>query len=180
VKLQIFNGSRIRLFILTTCFVLISCGSSTVEMNKPHKDKSGETMIRVNKIMVENDVELIKAYIKRHDWQMKETESGLWYEVFKKGNGMKIKHGMEVSMRCKLELLDGTVCNISDSIKIKNVKAGLGKVEAGLDEGILLMQFGDCARFILPPHLAYGLSGDNKCIPPRSIIVYTIEIINVN
>jgi len=148
-------------------------------MNKPHKDKSGETMIRVNKIMVDNDVELIKAYIKRHDWRMKETESGLWYEIFKKGTGIKLKYGMKVAMKYKLELLDGTTCNSSDSSKIKQIKVGLGKVVAGLDEGLLLMHNRDCARFILPPHLAYGLSGDNKSIPPHSIIVCKIDLINV-
>jgi FKBP-type peptidyl-prolyl cis-trans isomerase len=148
-------------------------------MNKPSKDKAGETMIRVNKIMIDNDVNLIKAYIKRHALHMKETESGLWYEFVKSGNGVIVKHGMLVSIKYKAELLDGTVCTSQDSINIKQFKVGQGKVEAGLDEGLLLMRNGDCARFIFPPHLAYGLSGDNKCIPPRSIIVYNVELINV-
>lgn len=135
--------------------------------------------MRVNKIMVDNDVDLIKTYIKRHGWKMKETESGLWYEIYKNGNGTLLKHGMDVSIKCRLELLDGTVCNSSGSVNLKQFKVGLGKVEAGLDEGLLLMRDGDCARFILPPHLAYGLSGDSKCIPPHSIIVYNVEIIEI-
>jgi hypothetical protein len=31
--------------------------------------------------------------------------------------------------------------------------------------------------FILPPFLAFGLVGDGKKIPPRTIIVYNVSIL---
>ncbi|MGC8803131.1 MAG: FKBP-type peptidyl-prolyl cis-trans isomerase, partial [Bacteroidales bacterium] len=53
---------------------------------------------------------------------------------------------------------------------------GTGQIERGLDEGLTHLHIGDSAVFILPPHLAYGVVGDGKCIPPRSCIVYQVRI----
>jgi FKBP-type peptidyl-prolyl cis-trans isomerase len=52
-------------------------------------------------------------------------------------------------------------------------------VESGLEEGILLLREGDKAKFILPPHLAHGLLGDDNKIPARSIIVYDLELLSL-
>ena len=41
------------------------------------------------------------------------------------------------------------------------------------------MRAGDKARFIIPPHLAYGLLGDENRIPARSIIIYQVELVDV-
>ena len=55
----------------------------------------------------------------------------------------------------------------------------MGGVESGLEEGILLMKTGGKAKFILPPHLAYGLPGDGKKIPARAILVYDVELLSI-
>ncbi len=56
------------------------------------------------------------------------------------------------------------------------MEIGHGGVESGIEEGILLLHKGDKARFILPPFRAHGLLGDRQKIPPRSIIVYELEL----
>jgi FKBP-type peptidyl-prolyl cis-trans isomerase len=42
-------------------------------------------------------------------------------------------------------------------------------------EGIKMLKPGGDAVFILPPFLAYGIVGDGKAIPPRSILVYELK-----
>ena len=42
------------------------------------------------------------------------------------------------------------------------------------------MHEGDKARFIMPPHLAHGLLGDNHKIPARAIIIYEVELIKLD
>jgi FKBP-type peptidyl-prolyl cis-trans isomerase len=42
-----------------------------------------------------------------------------------------------------------------------------------------MMRAGDKARFVIPPHLAYGLLGDENRIPARAIIVYQLELVEV-
>jgi len=62
----------------------------------------------------------------------------------------------------------------------KSFRIGHDDIESGLDIGIRMMREGDKAMFILPPNLAYGLLGDEKCIPARSIIVYELTLIKVS
>ena len=179
IKTLIFSRLKVIFSLFTICILACSCATNTIDPNMPAVNKTGEAFVRVNKLMIKNDVELVKAYAKRHKWDIKETESGLWYEIYQEGKGQKILNGELVTIKYQLELLDGTLCYSSDSLGIKQILAGAGKVENGLDEGLLLMHNGDKARLIMPPHLAYGLSGDQKCIPPRSIIVYVVEVIKV-
>ena len=171
------NGLNSLLILL---FVLCSCQSAPVEQVKPADNSNAETFVRVNKLMLKKDKELIKTYIKRHNFSMTETESGLWVEVYKPGKGANATNNKTVKIKYTVELLDGTKCYSSDSLGIKEFVVGAGRVESGLDEGVLNLKVGSKARLILPPHLAFGLSGDSKKIPPRSIIVYDIELLSVS
>jgi len=111
---------------------------------------------------------------------MIETKTGLWYMIYEKGEGKKSKEGLYATINYNIALLDGPQCYSSDSLGPKRFKIGRSLVESGLEEGILLLTEGDKARFILPPHLAHGLVGDDNRIPARSIIVYDVELLSLN
>jgi len=164
---------------MLSSLILVACGTATIEQNRPKDNKEKEALLLANKYMVKKDVDIIKAYCLRRKWNLKETDSGLWYEIIQKGNGDTVNTGMQVTLKYKVELLDGTFCYSSDSSGYKIFSVGAGNVEAGLDEGVRLMKMGSSARFIIPPHLAFGLMGDNKRIPSRSIEVYTVEMLKV-
>jgi len=136
-------------------------------------------MVEVNKILVRRDRQLIERYAERHGLDMKETETGLWYEIIEKGSGEKVRSGKTVSLNYKVSLLSGTECYNSDKDGPKEFIVGKGNVESGLEEGILMLSEGSRARFILPPHLAYGLPGDGNKIPARAIIIYDIDLLSV-
>ena len=138
-----------------------------------------ESLIRVNKYLIDKDKEVIENYIERREWKMKSTKSGLWYMIYEKGRGEKIEEGYLVSINYSIHLLDGTLCYHSDDTGPKHFIVGSGGIEIGLDEGIRMLRMGDKARFILPPHLAYGLIGDENMIPARSVIVYDLEVISI-
>jgi FKBP-type peptidyl-prolyl cis-trans isomerase len=38
-----------------------------------------------------------------------------------------------------------------------------------------MLKYGGEAKFILPPFLAFGIVGDGKAIPPRSVLVYDVK-----
>jgi FKBP-type peptidyl-prolyl cis-trans isomerase FkpA len=132
-----------------------------------------------NRYLTTLDAERIENYAKRRNWNMQVTESGLWYEIYEKGNGEKAHEGQVAVLNFKISLLDGTLCYSSDSIGSKEFSIGQGGVESGLEEGILMLRTGDKARFIMPPYKAHGLLGDMKKIPARSIIVYEIELLRL-
>jgi FKBP-type peptidyl-prolyl cis-trans isomerase len=161
---------------------MLSCRQAPVEERAPTLTPAEEKdmMMRVNKFLVQKDNELINSYATRRGWEMELTESGLFYEIYKQTNGDKVKEGMKISLAYTLSLLDGTLCYSSDKDGQKEFLLGKSHEVSGLEQGLELMREGEKARLILPPHLAYGLLGDENRIPARSIIVYEIELLKVN
>ena len=162
-------------------FLFISCSPEhrKKRITHPHRQVTEETLIHTNQYLVEKDKERIRQYIKRHGWHMQETGTGLWYGIYHHGNGPKVTSGKTVTIRYTVSLLDGTVCYSSDNSGPKTFIAGHGGVPAGLEQGIRMLRLHDKAHFILPPLLAYGIPGDYNKIPPRSVIVYDMEIIDI-
>ena len=99
--------------------------------------------------------------------------------IYEKGEGEKVEKDKVIEISYKVWLLDGTLCYSSDKDGVKRFLVGSGGVELGLEQGVLFLQQGDKARFIMPPHLAHGLLGDEVMIPARSTIVYEVELLNV-
>lgn len=163
--------------------IIIAFFSCKNEKPKPSlnqiKRQFNKPLIKVNKHLVQEDIDKINGYCKRRDWKMNITKSGLFYEIYKKTNGDSVKNGDVVIINYKESLLDGKLCYSSDSLGSKSFKSGQGGVEKGLEIGIKLMRKGEKARFIMAPFLAYGLIGDEKKIPPLSIIVYEVELIDI-
>lgn len=165
--------------VLIFLIIFFSCNSEREPDKKQTIKHSKESLEEVNKMLVSKDAEQIKSYVDRRGWSMEQTESGLWYMVYKEGTDSLIKKGNEISFNYEVWLLNGTLCYSSDELGVKSFVVGSGGVESGLEEGVLLLKKGSKARFILPPHLAHGLIGDENRIPARASIVYDIEILNV-
>jgi FKBP-type peptidyl-prolyl cis-trans isomerase len=77
-------------------------------------------------------------------------------------------------------LLDGTQVYSSDSTGAITFQVGKSEIASGLQEGVKLMKEGDKAIFILPSHLAYGLSGDGDQIKYYEALVIDAELLNVS
>jgi len=166
------------IFLILIIFLLFACKSETKKIKRDWKKIDNE-IIKINKYLVKEDKERIESYAKRKNWNLQETSTGLWYEIYEKGVGSKVEDGSLVKINYTVELLDGTICYTSDSLGALTFKVGLSSVESGLHEGIMLLKQGDKAHFVLPPHLAHGYIGDDKKIPVHSIIVYNIELLEV-
>ncbi len=168
----------ILIFVALLLFSSVSCKND--KKTKPKDwEKIDNQLVKVNKYLLEEDQERIESYIKRKKWQMTQTETGLWYEIYEKGSGDSIKTNDIVTINYRVELLDGTLCYTSDSLGSRSFKVGRAEIESGIHEGVKLMNVGSKARFILPPHLAHGLLGDENKIPSRAIIVYDLELLSV-
>lgn len=166
--------------ILFAFFCVFGCRNEQKKMTRKDVTEAKKTFEKINKVLVDQDRTLIEGYIKRHRLDgVKESETGLFYLVWGESKGDFVKTGNVVEFSFKVTLLDGTLCYQADSHNPKKFKVGMGGVESGLEQAVLLMKQGQKGKFILPPHLAYGLQGDWKMIPARSIIVYDIEMLNI-
>jgi FKBP-type peptidyl-prolyl cis-trans isomerase len=171
--------SRYILNLLLIVALFSSCKAKRERYVASDRKTFSDNLVKANRGLVTNDHNLISNYVAENGWNMKKTETGLWYENIKEGTGRKAEVGLVVHLRYQVKLINGKECYNSDSLGIKSFKIGYGGVESGLEEGVLLMREGGMARFILPPYLAFGLLGDENKIPPRSIIIYNVEMVKL-
>lgn len=172
---------RLSLFILL--LAVLGCrryntqqpSSQTESIN--HRQK--EILMRVNREMVEEEAIAMDAFAEQKGWQMLTSQTGLRYMIYRHGKGEKAVIGKIAELAYTVSLLNGTVCYSSEKSGTKTFLLGQSGVETGLEEGTLMMYVGDRARFVIPPHLAHGLTGDGNRIPPRAIILYDVELLRL-
>ena len=124
--------------------------------------------------------ESVNSELLTHSTGMKETSSGLYYKIIKKGNNKTPKKGETVSVHYKGILLDGTVFDSSyDRDQPIEFSIGVGQVISGWDEGISLLSEGASAKFVIPSNLAYGSQGAGGVIPPDATLIFEVELIKI-
>lgn len=156
---------------------LIACESPKAPKVDPPKK---ETLIDYNKIIAKKEAHQIDKYIERRNLNMIATGTGLHYSIYDRGAGSETaKAGQVALLKFKVSLLDGSVVYSSEESGPQEFLIERDNVESGLHEGIKYLHKGDKAKLILPSHLAHGLLGDQKRIPPRHTIVYDIELLEL-
>lgn len=168
--------------ILFFLMFLVSCQSGTDSRStkkSPSEQEIKEPLEKVNRYLLKKEDEEINNLVRRYNWQMDVSKTGLRSMIYHKGNGEAVKRGKLISLRHTVKLIDGTTVYDFRVDGLKQFIVGRGGVEAGLEEGILMLHVGDKAKFILPSHLGFGLLGDNNKIPPRATLVYDIEVVTL-
>jgi FKBP-type peptidyl-prolyl cis-trans isomerase FkpA len=101
------------------------------------------------------------------------------YYVYKPSSkGDSIRDGMEISMHFKVSLMNGNEVYNSEQSGKKTFLVGQESIESGIHKGVQYLKKGDKALLLIPSHLAHGLMGDMKKIPPQMPIVYDVQIDN--
>jgi FKBP-type peptidyl-prolyl cis-trans isomerase FkpA len=172
--------------IILYLFLLISfssCGgeeTSKEEVSEEEIARIRERILEANKAHVQIESKEIDNYIKRRNLSVERTGTGLRYLITKQNDGKQAVSGMTATLKYSISLLDGTVCYSSDSLGLKSFEIDHDQIESGIHEGVKLLKEGEHAIFILPSHLAHGLTGDHNKIPPGSPVVYNIELTHLN
>ncbi len=167
--------TEVSIIILLTV-ALFSCNKRSeknVNSMKPGKSQ----MTELNSYLVQKDRERVASYIERKGLKMTESPSGFWYFVRSEGTGSYFIDNDRIVLEYDCSLLDGTACYSSNDLGTKEIILGRSKIEAGLDQGLRMLKPGGEAIFIIPPFMAYGLTGDGKKIPAKAVIVYNIKVL---
>ncbi len=106
------------------------------------------------------------------------TESGLQYEIIRQGNGPKPKETDEVTVHYHGSLVDGTVFDSSYE-REEPATFPVNGVIQGWVEGLQLMPVGSKYKFYIPSDLAYGERGNGNRIPPNSILIFEVELLEI-
>jgi FKBP-type peptidyl-prolyl cis-trans isomerase FklB len=106
------------------------------------------------------------------------TDSGLQYEVIKKGNGKKPAPTDTVVANYRGTLIDGTVFDSSYK-RGEPATFGVNKVIPGWQEVLQLMPVGSKYKVFIPSELAYGARGAGATIGPNETLIFEIELLKI-
>jgi len=129
----------------------------------------------------------------------KKTNTGLEYTITYKADSSKKVDGSKIVMTHYAvyfedgSLLDTSILEIAEQYQTVNIvkknQGGYAPIEAkigpedsmisGFKEGLKLLNVGDKATLFLPYYLAYGETGRSPQIPPKSNLIFEVEIIEL-
>lgn len=135
----------------------------------------------------EKDEKSIQDYIATNKLQTTKTPEGVYVAVTEHGTGEQPKAGDTVYVHYTGKLLNGKVFDSSLDSTLRpgmplapiHFPIGQGFVIKGWDAGLSTLKKGDKATLVIPSSLAYGLQGSPPAIPGNSVLVFTVELVNV-
>ncbi|MDZ7648270.1 MAG: FKBP-type peptidyl-prolyl cis-trans isomerase [Cytophagales bacterium] len=112
--------------------------------------------------------------------EVKETASGLQYQVITSGTGKMPTAADEVTVHYEGKLIGATEPFDSSLKRGEPATFGVGQVIAGWTEALQLMKEGDKWMLFIPSELGYGERGAGGQIPPYATLIFEVELIKVN
>ncbi len=122
------------------------------------------------------DEEIITKYISNNKLNATATGSGLYYVIQTQGSGVQPTVNSTVKVNYKGYLTDGSVFDYSKSGGYSTL---LTQVIQGWQEGIPYFKKGGKGILLIPSRLGYGAQGAGT-IPPNSVLIFDIELLDVN
>jgi len=112
--------------------------------------------------------------------EAKVTPSGLRYTVRRPGAGSPPATGAMVLAHYHGTLLDGAKFDSSyDNGQPYTFRVGAGEVIKGWDEAFAQMTKGEQRTLIVPWWLAYGADGRSPRIPPKTTLIFEVELVDI-
>jgi peptidylprolyl isomerase len=124
--------------------------------------------------------EKIKKSIKERWPKAIKTQSGMYYDLEKKGEGEPPAVGTSIKVHYTGRLLLGNRKFDSSYDRGEPIAfpVGTGRVIQGWDEALSQMTKGEKRTLIIPPELAYGERGAGGVIPPNAWLVFDVELVS--
>lgn len=165
-----------KLIIIVFVALLSACNNKPQQVSLPSERELKESLERANRYLANDEDEDIQNYVQRHQWDMVSTGTGMRYQIVRAGNGPLIQPGQLVTMEYVMYDIYGDVVYNSETDGTMKFVVGQGGVVDGIDEAARYLHRGDIAHVIVPSHLGYGLVGDQKSVPGRATLIYTLNV----
>mgnify|MGYP005851203637 CR=1 FL=1 len=163
-------------------FILFILGCNHQEKKNKADPKADQDfrdkIIQSHQAFLEKENSRIDKYIDSLDLEFVKTGTGLRYFIKKeKPQGDTIKSGDHALITYQLMSLEGDTLYTSPEGHVQEFMVDFEDVERGLHEGIKYLKTGESAIFILPAHLAHGITGDQAAIGPQTTLVYHLTVV---
>ncbi len=130
------------------------------------------------KMQAEKDEAKIVEFLKANNINAKRSDDGIYYTISKEGNGEHPSVSNKVTVHYEGKLLNGMVFDSS-------IKRGqpatfpLSGVVPGWQLGVPLLSKGGKGTLYIPSGLAYGSRGAGGSIPPNSVLIFDVELLEI-
>ena len=139
------------------------------------------------------EIEEAAKYIASHKLLLKTTPSGLKYIITKPSLRLKPQKGDTVLVNyvgrtLNDKVFDSSIESIAKGAGLQQagrtyeplqVVLGVDNIIPGWNEGLLLLNEGSKATFVIPSSLAYGSQGAGDDIKPYNTLVFDVELVKV-
>jgi FKBP-type peptidyl-prolyl cis-trans isomerase len=172
---------RIHTYIIFISLLVLQGCKEKVQQPLPevNMNELKEPLMKVNRKISREEKLAIDGYVKRRNWEMTETGTGVRYMITEQGSKESPSSGDIVIIDFEISLLDGTICYTSKETGPEHFVVDYDNVESGMHEAIKYLHKGDKAIIIIPSHRAFGLAGDMAKIPPLSTVIYKIHVLDI-
>ena len=171
------------IFFFIFCISCFESNNVKLETNNLVLEKlDQQKSIETNRLWLKDEIFKIDQFCFRQGWEMLISNSGMRYQIIStKNSNIKPIFGSEVTISYDVRLMDSkqTRCYHSDSSGLAKFVVEQSLIETGINEVVCCLEKGDSAMVILPHHIAHGLTGDSKKIPPLSTVLYFIKLLDV-
>lgn len=124
----------------------------------------------------ELDEKIITNYITDHKLNATATGSGLYYVISSQGTGAQPNANSNVTVKYKGSLKDESVF---DQSSVTGATFNLKSVIQGWQHGMPYFKKGGKGTLLIPSALGYGSQAMGN-IPANSVLIFDIELLNVN
>jgi hypothetical protein len=124
----------------------------------------------------QTDIKLIEEAIASGKTDTKNNEQGVYYTMMKEGTGRLVSVNDTVTVNYRLRLLNDTA--IIQETKDKPATFPLKRLIKGWQIGVPLCKVGGKIKLVIPSDLAYSIRTRAADIPPNSILVFEIEVLD--
>ena len=162
--------------------LLVACHNgqtgTVVDTDKKEKVDKEAPYVEGNKKILQWESEEMELFIKRYQWNMTKTGTGLYIQIINPGSGDLFKEGDIVKMDYQTYLLTGEKIYDSETDGEKIFTVAKSEEIDALHEAVQMLRPGAQARLVIPSYLAYGVAGDGNKVNGRLSLAMTITVKN--
>lgn len=169
--------------LVALVWLALACSGQDEQVQKerrPSVQEMREQRIQAQRDFLQKEEASIQQYVADRSLNMERSGSGLYYQIERDSSNLEdLTEGDLITYSYAVFLLNGRALYSSEQDGLGRLVLNKQDAIIGLHQALDRMTLGDTGRFIIPSHLAYGVAGDQKNVPPLTALEYHLKILNV-